>query len=205
MTIKENIVNGDLYEISEIVEAELKSRDPMDVLEDLIDGLREVGELFNEGQLFLTDMMASAETFQEAMTQLTPLLGDKKRESLGKIVIGTVKGDIHDIGKNIVKTMLEGNGFEVIDLGVDVPTDTFIKAIKEHSPDILVLSALLTTTMGEMKVIINGVSKSGLRDKVKIMVGGAPVSDRFERSIGADAYASNAGEAVNISKQIAKK
>lgn len=150
-------------------------------------------------------MMQAAETFKEGMKIIKPKLGDVKKEYKGKIVLGTVQGDIHDIGKNLVFTMFEGAGFEVIDLGIDVNKDKFIESVRNDKPDIIGLSALLTTTMLEMEGVIEALKANNLREQVKIMVGGAPVSERFAQSIGADSYAPNATEAVNIALKLLGK
>ncbi len=139
------------------------------------------------------------------MKIIKPKLGDTKKEYVGKLVIGTVKGDIHDIGKNLVVIMFEGAGFEVIDLGIDVHKDKFIDSVKKYEPDIIGLSALLTTTMLEMEGIIEALKANNLRERVKIMIGGAPASDRFAQSIGADSYAPNATEAVNMALKLLGK
>lgn len=150
-------------------------------------------------------MMQAAEAFKEAMSIIKPKLGDIKKDYKGKIVMGTVQGDIHDIGKNLVITMLEGAGFDVIDLGIDVNKDKFVESVKKHEPDIIGLSALLTTTMLEMEGVIQALKTSKLRTQVKVMIGGAPVSERFAKSIGADSYAPNATEAVNVALKLLGK
>ena len=133
---------------------------------------------------------------------LKPLMAGESTTSLGKIVIGTVKGDLHDIGKNLVASMLEGCGFEVVNIGIDVSAETFIEEVKKNQPDILCMSALLTTTMGYMKVVIDELEKAGIRDQVKVMVGGAPVSQGYADEIGADGYSDNANSAVTVAKQL---
>ena len=196
MSLVDMVADGDLYTIEEAVSKALETLESLDVLEELIAGLRLAGDRFQKGEYFVVDMIQAAETFKEAMKVVKPTLGDKKKESIGKYLIGTVKGDIHDIGKNLISIMLEGARFEVIDLGVDVSPEKFVEAIKVHKPQIVGLSALLTTTMLEMKEIVKAIEDANLRDKVKIMVGGAPVSERYAQSIGADSYSNNASEAI---------
>ncbi len=202
MSIKDIVSDGDIYSIQEVVENAVKQSKPIKVLDELVDGLRYAGELFANDEMYIVDLMVAAETFQEGLKVLQPLLGEKKREAIGKVVIGTVEGDVHDIGKNIVKIMLETAGFEVIDLGKDVPVDNFINAIKEHQPQILGLSALLTSTMVEMEGVIKAIDEAGHRNDIKIMIGGAPVSERYAQSIGADAFAGDAVHAIDEAKKL---
>lgn len=204
MSLKEMVADGDLYTIEESVNKNLESREAHDIIEELIAGLHLAGDRFQEGEYFVVDMLQSAETFKEAMKILKPKLGERKMDYIGKFLIGTVKGDIHDIGKNLVSIMLEGAKFEVIDLGVDVSADKYIEAIKNYEPQIVGLSALLTTTMMEMKEIINAIKEANLRDKVKIMVGGSPVSERYASSIGADSFSNNASEAIEKAIELLK-
>lgn len=191
------VEEGDIYAIEDAVKEALMKSEPMEITQELITGLKLAGDRFRRGEYFVVDMMQSAETYKEAMKIIKPKLDDKNKDYKGKIVLGTVKGDIHDIGKNLVLTMFEGAGFEVIDLGVDVSNDKFIESAKKDKPDIIGLSALLTTTMLEMEGVIKALKVNKLRDKVKVMIGGAPVSKRFAQYIGADSYAPNASEAVN--------
>ncbi|MBY9009330.1 MAG: corrinoid protein [Candidatus Lokiarchaeota archaeon] len=196
MSLKEMVADGDLYTIEDFVIKALETRKPLDITDELIAGLQLAGDRFQKEEYFVIDMLQAAETFKEAMKVLKPKLGERKTDYIGKFLIGTVKGDIHDIGKNLVSIMLEGARFEVIDLGIDVSADQFIEAIKKYEPQIVGLSALLTTTMLEMEEIIKAIGEANLRDKVKIMVGGAPVSERYASSIGADSYSNNASEAI---------
>lgn len=176
---------------------------PQDIINTyLIKGMEEIGAKFEEGKAFVPNLLLSARAMKGCLDLLKPLLKDEASASLGKLVIGTVKGDLHDIGKNLVASMLEGCGFEVINLGVDISSQQFVDAVKEHKADILCLSALLTTTMNYMKEVIDALQEAGLRDQIKVMVGGAPVNDAFARQIGADGYSSNANAAVNLAKQI---
>ena len=199
------VEEGEVYDIEEAVTKALKNTKPIAIMEDLITGLRLAGDKFKKGEYFVVDMMQAAETFKEGMKIIKPKLGDTKKEYVGKLVIGTVKGDIHDIGKNLVVIMFEGAGFEVIDLGIDVHKDKFIDSVKKYEPDIIGLSALLTTTMLEMEGIIEALKANNLREQVKIMIGGAPASSRFAQSIGADSYAPNATEAVNTALKLLGK
>jgi len=190
------VADGELYTIEDVVSQALKAREAFDILDELIAGLQLAGDRFQKGEYFVVDMLQASETFKEAVEVLKPKLGERKTDYVGKFLIGTVKGDIHDIGKNLVSIMLEGARFEVIDLGIDISADQFIKAIKKYEPQIVGLSALLTTTMLEMEGIIKAIGEANLRNKVKIMVGGAPVSERYASSIGADSYSNDASEAV---------
>jgi methylmalonyl-CoA mutase cobalamin-binding domain/chain len=162
-----------------------------------------VGELFSEKKYFISQLIFSAEILRTAMNRLGPLLeGAQKKDSIGSVVIGTVKGDIHDIGKNIVSTLLRGSGFEVVDLGVDVSTEKFIEAIKESGARVLGMSTLLSTTYPEMKNVVNAMNGAGLREHVKIIIGGAPVNEQVRQFTGADYYAEDAVTGINLCKEI---
>lgn len=167
----------------------------------LISGMREVGRLFEEGEFFVPEMLIAARTMEAALKILKPHLVEQGVEPLGKVVIGTVKGDLHDIGKSLVATMLEGGGFEIIDLGVDVQPQQFIEAI-QNGAQVIAISALLTTTMTNMKATIEEIKESGLRDKAIIIVGGAPVTEAFANEIGADGYAPDASAAVRKVREL---
>jgi 5-methyltetrahydrofolate--homocysteine methyltransferase len=174
-----------------------------DILDQgLIATMDEVGENFSKGTIFVPQMLRSAKTMQECMKLLQPLFLEGNVAVKGKVLIGTVKGDLHDIGKNLVSMMLEGAGFTLIDLGVDVPPEKFVQKIQETEPDIVAMSALLSTTMPSMPLTIEAMQQANIRDKVKIMIGGAPVTQKYADEIKADAYASDAGSAVNKAKQI---
>ena len=207
--IVKSIIDLNDKEVKELVEEAIKNGiSPIKIIEDgLSKGLREVGLLYEKGEYFIPHLMIAAEIFKENIERLKPLLSieEKKDKKLGKILIGTVKGDLHDLGKNLVAIMLSINGFEVIDLGKDVPTELFIEKIKEYNPDVVGLSALMSTTMYEQKNIIKALENSGLRNKVKVIVGGAPVTKEWAEEIGADGYAENAIEAVKIIKNLLKK
>ncbi len=161
-----------------------------------------VGDRFERGEYFLPEMMAAAIAARGILGQLRPRLAASHAEPVAKVVIGTVKGDLHDIGKNLVAMMLEGAGFEVIDLGPDVPAEKFISAIQEHSPQLVGMSALLTTTMPMIRTILRAISEAGVRDQVKVLIGGAAVTEAYAEEIGADGYAQDAGAAVRKAKQL---
>ena len=181
-----------------------KDLDPLKVFNEMMKSIREVGDLFNEEKLFLPDLIGASDTMQSAMPLVERQLEKKgtKREDEGMVVIGTVYGDIHSIGKNMVCTLLRAAGFNVKDLGVNVSAKKFAEAIKKYNPDVLAMSALLTTTMNEQKKIMSFLVKENIRDKVKVIVGGAPVTEMFAREIGADAYAPTAPGAVKILKNL---
>jgi methylmalonyl-CoA mutase cobalamin-binding domain/chain len=170
--------------------------------EALVEGMRIVGIDFRDGILFVPEVLLAANSMKGGMEILRPLLAETGVEPIGKIVIGTVKGDIHDIGKNLVSMMLEGAGFEVIDLGINNPVEKYLAAIEQHQPDILGLSALLTTTMPYMKVVIDTLKEKGIRDKYIVLVGGAPLNEEFGKAIGADAYCRDAAIAVETAKSM---
>ena len=168
----------------------------------MIKAMEEIGSRFEAGKVFVPNLLMSARAMRGALDVLKPLMQGQVDSYIGKIVIGTVKGDLHDIGKNLVASMFEGCGFEVINLGVDVSSDKFISAALENKADIICMSALLTTAMNYMKEVVAAVEASELKGKVKIMVGGAPVNDAFAKAIGADAYTSNANAAVVMAKKL---
>jgi methylmalonyl-CoA mutase cobalamin-binding domain/chain len=168
----------------------------------LVEGMRIVGVDFRDGILFVPEVLLAANAMKGGMEILRPILAKADIEPIGKIVIGTVKGDVHDIGKNLVGMMLEGAGFEVIDLGINNPVEKYLAALEEHRPDILGLSALLTTTMPYMKVVIDTLKEKGLRDDYIVLVGGAPLNETFAKAVGADAYCRDAAMAVEIAKQL---
>lgn len=181
---------------------------PLEIIENgLKKGMQIVGTQYEEGELFIVDLMMAASAMKAAIELLEPYISTEMKEktSAGKVLIGTVEGDVHDIGKTIVATLLTANGFEVVDLGSEVPTSKFIEKITELGPDIVGMSALLTTTMQKMKEVIETLEKSKLRDKVKVMVGGAPVTQEFALKIGADAYAKDAEEAVKRAIELVSK
>ena len=184
-------------------EAIAAGQQPQDIInEQMIRAMGEVGQRFQDGKAFVPQLLMAGRAMKAALEILKPLMAGTSNISLGKVVIGTVKGDLHDIGKNLVASMLEGCGFEVVNIGIDVSADTFIDEIRKNKPDILCMSALLTTTMGYMKEVIDALKEAGLRDQVKVMVGGAPVSQAFANEIGADGYSDNANTAVAVAKQL---
>ncbi|MGL4943749.1 MAG: corrinoid protein [Thermoguttaceae bacterium] len=176
---------------------------PQRVMEEhLIPAMSEVGRRFETNEYFVPELLIAARAMQESMKILNPLLATAGVEKVGRVVIGTVKGDLHDIGKNLVASMFEGGGFEVVDLGVDVAPEKFVTAASEKSGTIVALSALLTTTMPQMRGVIDALQAAGVRDKVKVIIGGAPVTDAFAREIGADGFSPNASQAVTLAKQL---
>jgi methylmalonyl-CoA mutase cobalamin-binding domain/chain len=179
---------------------------PYDVLtQALVEGMRIVGIDFRDGILFVPEVLLSANAMKAGMAILRPLLIETGAPKLGKMVIGTVKGDIHDIGKNLVGMMMEGAGFEVIDLGINNPVEKYLAAIEEHKPDIVGMSALLTTTMPYMKVVIDTMKEKGIRDDYIVLVGGAPLNEEFAAAVGADAYCRDAAVAVETAQELIKR
>jgi len=203
--IKDCIVNLDFEGALESVRKALESKiSPTEIIsESVVEGMNIVGEKFEKGEYFLSELIVAGEIGKEIVKLLNPYLRaeEVKLKKLGKVVIGTVRGDLHDIGKNIVAMMLETAGFEVIDLGTDVPPEKFVEAVKQYDANIVAMSALLTVTMPEMKIVIDKLKETGLRGKVKIIVGGAPVTEEYAKSIGADGYGETAVEGVRICKQ----
>lgn len=202
--IAQKLYNGDAKAVSELVKKALdQGISPADVLNNgLVAGMDEVGKGFKAGELFVPEVLIAARAMHAGMDVLRPLLAESDVPRVGKYVIGTVKGDLHDIGKNLVRMMLEGGGFEVVDLGVDVAPEVFVKTVQEQKPDIVGMSALLTTTMTSMKDVIEALEEAGLRKSVKIMVGGAPVTDAYAKEIGADGYAPDAATAVDVARAL---
>jgi 5-methyltetrahydrofolate--homocysteine methyltransferase len=170
--------------------------------EGMIAAMAEVGRLFEEGEYYVPEMLISARSMQAGLAVLKPHLMQANIKSAGKVAAGTVKGDLHDIGKNLVCMMLEGAGFEIYDLGTDVPPEKFVEAIQEQDVDIVALSALLTTTMPNMKVTIQALNEAGLRERVKVIIGGAPVTEGYAQQIGADGYSPDASRAVSLAKSL---
>jgi len=202
VTIYENVIMGDQAGVSEGVKQALEAgQNPGDILnEEMIRAMQEVGRRFEQGECFIPEMLIAARAMQEGLSVLRPYLIDDDVKPVGKIVIGTVKGDVHDIGKNLVGMMLAGAGFEVVDLGIDVSSGQFLAAVKEHKPQFVGLSALLTTTMPKMRTTIDALKDAEIRNQVLVIVGGAPVNQRFANEIGADLYASNAASAAKLAK-----
>ena len=202
--IQDDLYDGLADEVVNSVEELLKrGMTPYDTLtKGLVAGMDIVGVDFRDGILFVPEVLMAAKAMKAGMAILRPLLAETGAPQVGTMVIGTVKGDIHDIGKNLVAMMMEGAGFTVINLGINVDADTFIKAIHEHKPDILGMSALLTTTMPYMGVVINTLKEQGLRDQMIVLVGGAPLNEAFAEEIGADAYCRDAAIAVETAKKL---
>ena len=197
------IIEGDLDEIVDLTEDALdEDVSAEEILNGgLMAGMDYVGVEFKAGNMFVPEVLRSARAMQMSMELLKPLLAAGGVQMLGKVLLGTVKGDLHDIGKNLVAMMCEGAGFEVKDLGKDIAPEDFVEAVKEYSPDVLGMSALLTTTMRSMEGTIKVLEEAGVRDTVKVMIGGAPVTQAFADQIGADGYASNAASAAELAKQ----
>jgi 5-methyltetrahydrofolate--homocysteine methyltransferase len=205
--VQNDVLEGDHVAIQEHIQNLLKQgARAEDILKrGMLSAMEVISERFKSGEAFIPEVLLSARAMNEAVKVLEPHLAGTNLASKGKVLIGTVKGDLHDIGKNLVITMLKGVGFETVDLGIDVSSTAFIKAVEEHKPHILGLSALLTTTMPQMKAVIEGLRQKGLRSKVKVMVGGAPVNEKFARDIGADGYAPDGAEAVTLAKKLIKQ
>jgi 5-methyltetrahydrofolate--homocysteine methyltransferase len=203
-TIYNAVLDGNAPAAKAGVEAAIAEGIPADKIlkEGLIGAMAEVGRLFEENEYFVPEMLVAARAMQGGLGLLKPHLAEAGTTSAGKVVIGTVKGDLHDIGKNLVAMMLEGAGFEVVDLGTDVAPDKFVKAVLEHQPGVVAMSALLTTTMPSMKGTIAALEEAGVRGKVKVMIGGAPVTDSFAKQIGADGYSPDASSATRLAKSL---
>lgn len=204
--IQKDIMAGDSTGIKEHINSALKNgAKASEILhKGMLRAMGAIGTQFKNGELFIPEVLLSARTMNEATAVLEPYLAAGEAESGGRILIGTVFGDLHDIGKNLVAAMLRGVGFQVIDVGINVPAQEFVRQVEEHQPDIVGLSALLTTTMPEMKTVITALEEAGWRNKVAVMVGGAPVNQKFAKDIGADGYAADAGEAIVIAQQLLK-
>ena len=203
-TIYEGVLNGDAKKTEAEVSAALSANTPPeDILyKACIPAMEEVGRLFEAGEKFVPEMLISARAMQTAMRLLRPRLTSANIQSLGKVVVGTVAGDLHDIGKNLVAMMLEGAGFEIVDLGTDVTPQKFVDAVKQHTPQVIGMSALLTTTMPSMGATIEALKEAGLREQVKVMIGGAPVNQAYADEIGADGYAKDSTLAVTRAKAL---
>lgn len=200
----EAILNGKLEQAQTVTNAAIaEGVSPQAIIDGyMVKGMEEIGARFEAGRAFVPNLLMSARAMKGSLEILKPLLKGGPGASVGKVVIGTVKGDLHDIGKNLVASMLEGCGFEVINLGVDVSSEKFIEAVRENDANIICMSALLTTTMNYMKEVVAAVETSGLKGRVKVMVGGAPLNNDFAAAIGADGYSSNANEAVALARRL---
>lgn len=202
--INRSVIKGDINEVSEGVQAALDvGIEAGEILQAaLIPAMGEVGRLYEEGKYYVPEMLVAARAMKAGLARIKPLLLHSNIKPVGKVAVGTVKGDLHDIGKNLVAMMLEGGGFEIKDLGADVSPEKFVAAIREEKVDLVGLSALLTTTMPMMKSTIQSISESGLRQQVKIIVGGAPITHKYAKEIGADGYAPDASQAVSLAKRL---
>jgi len=204
--IYQGIIDGNLEVVKAKVQEAIQAKLPAGMIlkEGLVPAMAKVGLLFEEGEFFVPEMLVAARAMQGGLEILKPLLVATDVKPAGKVVIGTVKGDLHDIGKNLVSIMLEGAGFEIHDLGTDVLPEKFVEAVKTFHPQIVCMSALLTTTMTSMPVTVEAIKQAGLRDQVKIMVGGAPVTDAYAKQIGADGYAQDASAAARLAQTYIK-
>lgn len=202
--IYDGVVEGDNASVQQLVQEALAGGQSASVIlnEGLIPAMAEVGRLFEEGEYFVPEMLISARAMKSAMALLKPQLQQADVHFAGNVVIGTVKGDLHDIGKNLVSLMLEGAGFQVKDLGSDVTPEKYVEAVRESGANLVAMSALLTTTMVNMKATVTALEEAGLRQQVKIMIGGAPVTDSFAKQIGVDGYAPDASRAVAVAKTL---
>lgn len=199
------ILTGNAKKAEEITKAALEANvDPSELVQKyMIPAMDEVGKRFECNEYFVPELLIAARAMKTSLEIITPLLAEAGAEPVGRVVIGTVQGDLHDIGKNLVASMLEGGGFQVIDLGVDVPPERFVEAAKEKDGTIVALSALLTTTMTMMKNVIQALEKAGIRQKTRVMIGGAPITQQFADEIGADGYSDNASAAVALARKLA--
>ena len=201
--VAQAVAEGNLYDMEDLVGSALGAGEsPKSLLEAMMAGLRGCGDRFQAGEFFLPELMGSADAFTAGMQVLAPHLAAGDRQSQGTVVLGTVRGDVHDIGKNLVGIMLKGAGFTVVNLGVDVSAAAFAAAVREHRPQVLGLSGLLTTTMLGMGDVIEELKRQGLRDKVKVIIGGAPVSRKYAEEIGADGYGNDAAQAVALVRSL---
>ncbi|GKX27970.1 corrinoid methyltransferase [Vallitalea longa] len=201
--ISENLQKGKMPEVVSLTkQAVSEGLDPSEILNGLLDGMGVIGEKFKKNEVFVPEVLIAARAMNGGLDVIKPLLEEQGVDPVGKVIIGTVKGDLHDIGKNLVRMMMVGAGLDVIDLGVDVSPEKYIAAVEENNPDIVAMSALLTTTMPNMKLVIDALEEKGLRDKVKVMIGGAPVTDNYAQEIGADRYTSDAATAAEVAKEL---
>jgi 5-methyltetrahydrofolate--homocysteine methyltransferase len=202
--ISEELQKGNYQEVPKLVQEALNAKiPPAKILSDgLVAGMDIVGDKFRRDELFMPEVLISAKAMQAGMDILRPKLIEAGVKLAGKIVVGTVKGDLHDIGKNLVGMLMEGAGFQVVDLGIDVPSEKFVEAVKTQKPNLLGLSALLTTTMPKMKEVMESLVEAGIRNSVKVMVGGAPVTEKFAKDIGANGYAPDAASAVEKAREL---
>jgi 5-methyltetrahydrofolate--homocysteine methyltransferase len=205
--LRQSVIDGEMSDTQELVQKALVEGMPAEQIlkECLIPAMEEVGRRFECNEFYVPEMLISARAMKTGLALLRPLLTAAHVQAVGKVVIGTVQGDLHDIGKNLVGMMLEGAGFEVVDLGADVSADKYVSAVKELRPNLVACSALLTTTMPGMKNVIHRLEAEGLRDQVKVIIGGAPVTDKYALEIGADGFAPDAASAASLAKQLILK
>lgn len=204
LEISENLQKGRAKVVKDLVQKAIDDGNSAEAVlnEGLLSGMDIIGEKFKNNEVFVPEVLIAARAMNQGMEILKPLLKESGAKPIGKAVIGTVKGDLHDIGKNLVRMMLEGKGIEVVDLGVDVSAEQFLDAVKKENAQIVCCSALLTTTMSEMKAVVDLFTEEGMRDKVTIMIGGAPINNEFCSSIGADIYTPDAASAANEAKRV---
>jgi len=198
------ISQGKVDDVKKLTQEALDSGEKADAVlkEGLLPAMEQIGVKFKNNEIYIPEVLIAARAMHGGMAILKPILSKSAASQTAKVIVGTVKGDLHDIGKNLVAMMLEGGGFEVVDLGIDVSADKFVEAIREHQPKVVGMSALLTTTMREMKGTLEAIQEAGLRKQVKVMIGGAPVTDRFAKEIGADGYAPDAASAVDVARSL---
>jgi len=203
-TIREGILDGDMHLVEAEVQAALDEGTTAGSLlnDGLVQAMAEVGRLFEEGEYFVPEMLIAARAMKAGLAILKPKLVAEDIEPIGKVAAGTVKGDLHDIGKNLVCMMMEGAGFEILDLGTDVTPEQFVSAVKDQGADVIAMSALLTTTMPNMKNTVEALTEAGIRDSVKVMIGGAPVTQAYADEVGADGYAPDASRAASLAKEL---
>ncbi len=201
------ISQGKTEEVKRLTQETLDRGEPVqNILKNgLIQAMERIGVRFKSGEIYIPEVLIAARAMHAGLAVLKPILSKSSGSMMGKVIVGTVKGDLHDIGKNLVIMMLEGGGFEVVDLGIDVPPETFIEAIEKHHPHAVAMSALLTTTIKEMKNTIQAFERANLRREVKVIIGGAPVTEKFAKEIGADGYAPDAASAVDLVKSLLRK
>lgn len=206
--LKQALVSLDMNQVQSLVDEKIGSGQPAgDIINILTQGLDEIGDLFSKDELYIPELVRSGQIFEAVMKKLEPYMSDKETDQRrkGRVVIGTVKGDLHDLGKNLVANMIRTSGFEVIDIGKDVATEKFIEVVLDTKPDVIGLSALLTTTMAMQAEVIEALEKENLRNDVKVIVGGAPANEEWAEEIGADAYGSDAVDAVRIVKDLTRR
>lgn len=201
------ISSGKMDEVKKLTQEALGAGENAESIlkEGLLPAMEQIGIKFKNNEIYIPEVLIAARAMHAGMGVLKPILSKSAARQSTKVIMGTVKGDLHDIGKNLVVMLLEGGGFEVVDLGVDVSPDKFVEAIKKHQPQVVGMSALLTTTMREMKSTIEGIQEAGLRNQVKVIIGGAPVTERFAREVGADGYAPDAASAVDVARSLSGK